>query len=176
MRSFDEFLEKFEPVVYSFFDANNQKVLYTLKKPESISDVLPINLTGIYFSAIVDVAENETGIICDLIGTDDGSFLPLCVVAAHGIDDIAVLRFPSGYLFGFCYLLSSDAVNSDGFVRRKREVHSVERHIESESAHVIALEVGNFKIVSFGDTVAQVDEVVGRWLVVHSVGRRSVLE
>lgn len=40
VRSFDEFLEKFEPVVYSFFDANNQKVLYTLKKPEGISDDL----------------------------------------------------------------------------------------------------------------------------------------
>lgn len=38
VRSFDEFLEKFEPVVYSFFDANNQKVLYTLKKPENVSD------------------------------------------------------------------------------------------------------------------------------------------
>lgn len=40
VRSFDEFLEKFEPVVYSFFDANNQKVLYTLKKPEGISEDL----------------------------------------------------------------------------------------------------------------------------------------
>ena len=40
VRSFDEFLEKFEPVVYSFFDANNQKVLYTLKKPEGVSDDL----------------------------------------------------------------------------------------------------------------------------------------
>lgn len=40
VRSFDEFLEKFEPVVYSFFDANEQKVLYTLKKPENISEDL----------------------------------------------------------------------------------------------------------------------------------------
>ena len=40
VRSFDEFLEKFEPVVYSYFDANNQKVLYTLKKPENIEDEL----------------------------------------------------------------------------------------------------------------------------------------
>lgn len=40
VRSFDEFLEKFEPVVYSFFDANEQKVLYTLKKPENISEEL----------------------------------------------------------------------------------------------------------------------------------------
>ena len=40
VRSFDEFLQKFEPVVYSFFDANNQKVLYTLKKPENVPDDL----------------------------------------------------------------------------------------------------------------------------------------
>lgn len=40
VRSFDEFLEKFTPVVYSFFDANNQKVLYTLKKPEGITEDL----------------------------------------------------------------------------------------------------------------------------------------
>lgn len=40
VRSFDEFLEKFDPVVYSYFDANNQKVIYTLKKPESIEDEL----------------------------------------------------------------------------------------------------------------------------------------
>lgn len=40
VRSFDEFLEKFEPVVYSYFDANNQKVVYTLKKPETIGDEL----------------------------------------------------------------------------------------------------------------------------------------
>lgn len=37
-RSFDEFLEKFAPVVYSFFDANSQTVKYTLKKPENIPD------------------------------------------------------------------------------------------------------------------------------------------
>lgn len=40
VRSFDEFLEKFAPVVYSYFDANNQKVIYTLKKPENIEDEL----------------------------------------------------------------------------------------------------------------------------------------
>lgn len=32
--SFDEFIEKFDPVIYSFYDAKNQKVMYTLKKPE----------------------------------------------------------------------------------------------------------------------------------------------
>ena len=40
VKSFDEFIEKFDPVVYSYFNANNQKVMYTLKKPESIPDDL----------------------------------------------------------------------------------------------------------------------------------------
>ena len=36
VKSFDEFLDKFAPTVYSFFNAANQKVIYTLKKPEAI--------------------------------------------------------------------------------------------------------------------------------------------
>ncbi|MEG0498042.1 MAG: hypothetical protein RR541_08615 [Carnobacterium sp.] len=38
MKNFDEFLEKFSPTVYSFYNAANQKVMYTLKKPEGIQD------------------------------------------------------------------------------------------------------------------------------------------
>lgn len=40
VKSFDEFLEKFDPVVYSFYNANNQRVMYTLKKPETIPEEL----------------------------------------------------------------------------------------------------------------------------------------
>lgn len=36
VRNFDEFLEKFSPTVYSFYNAANQKVVYSLKKPEGI--------------------------------------------------------------------------------------------------------------------------------------------
>ena len=38
VRSFDEFLEKFAPTVYSFYNAANQKVIYTLKRPENIPE------------------------------------------------------------------------------------------------------------------------------------------
>ncbi|MBC2580530.1 transcriptional regulator [Clostridium sp. DJ247] len=38
VKNFDEFLEKFSPSVYSFYNAANQKVVYALKKPENISD------------------------------------------------------------------------------------------------------------------------------------------
>ncbi|GHU63772.1 hypothetical protein FACS189418_7730 [Clostridia bacterium] len=44
VKNFDEFLDKFEPVVYSFFNAHNQQVVYTLKKPENLPEsyVTPI--------------------------------------------------------------------------------------------------------------------------------------
>jgi hypothetical protein len=38
VRNFDEFLDKFSPTVYSFYNAANQKVMYTLKKPDGIPD------------------------------------------------------------------------------------------------------------------------------------------
>ncbi len=47
VRDFDEFLAKFEPVVYSFFNANNQKIMYTLKKPETVPEEM---LTPIYLN------------------------------------------------------------------------------------------------------------------------------
>ncbi|HEX2953216.1 MAG TPA: transcriptional regulator, partial [Bacillota bacterium] len=36
VRNFDEFLERFSPTVYSFYNAANQKVVYTLKRPETL--------------------------------------------------------------------------------------------------------------------------------------------
>jgi hypothetical protein len=38
VRDFDEFLAKFDPGVYSFYNAATQKVVYTLKKPLNIPD------------------------------------------------------------------------------------------------------------------------------------------
>jgi len=49
--SFDELLEKFMPVVYSFYNANNQKVMYTLERPENIPDNM---LTEIYLNKHLD--------------------------------------------------------------------------------------------------------------------------
>ena len=38
VHNFEEFLEKFDPVVYSYYNAANQKVGYTLKKPDSVPE------------------------------------------------------------------------------------------------------------------------------------------
>lgn len=38
VHSFGDFLDRFAPVVYTFFNSANQRVMYTLKKPEHIPD------------------------------------------------------------------------------------------------------------------------------------------
>lgn len=38
VRNFDEFLEKFPAIVYSFYNATNQRVVYTLEKPEGVPE------------------------------------------------------------------------------------------------------------------------------------------
>lgn len=66
VKDFDEFLEKFEPVVYSFFDANSQKVLYTLKKPENIDEEyiseIPLNQQNDFLNmlfTLIDTKRNQ---------------------------------------------------------------------------------------------------------------------
>jgi len=49
--SFDEVLEKFVPVVYSCYNANNQKVMYTLERPENVPENM---LTEIYLNKHLD--------------------------------------------------------------------------------------------------------------------------
>lgn len=63
VRSFDEFLEKFSPVVYSYFDANNQKVIYTLKKPDTISEdmltEIHLNKQNDYLKMLMTLVETK---------------------------------------------------------------------------------------------------------------------
>lgn len=63
VNSFDEFLDKFAPVVYSFYNANNQKVMYTLKKPENIPDALvteiPINQSNDFLKMLFTLIDTK---------------------------------------------------------------------------------------------------------------------
>lgn len=63
VKSFDEFLEKFDPVVYSFYNANNQRVMYTLKKPETIPDELlteiHLNLHNDFLKMLLTLVETK---------------------------------------------------------------------------------------------------------------------
>jgi hypothetical protein len=64
VKSFDEFLEKFSPVVYSFYNANNQKVIYTLKKPENLPDSyiteIPITLENDFVKMLFTLIETKS--------------------------------------------------------------------------------------------------------------------
>lgn len=63
VRSFDELLEKFEPVVYCFFNANNQKVTYQLKKPENIPEELlteiPLNRQNEFMGMLMSMIDTK---------------------------------------------------------------------------------------------------------------------
>lgn len=63
VRDFDEFLDKFSPVVYSFFDAANQKVMYTLKKPEGFPSELiteiPINQSNDFLKMLFTLIDTK---------------------------------------------------------------------------------------------------------------------
>ncbi|WP_425448063.1 hypothetical protein [Dethiothermospora halolimnae] len=64
VNNFDEFLDKFSPVVYSFFNATNQKVMYTLKKPENMPEEhiveIPINLSNDFLKMLFTLIETKT--------------------------------------------------------------------------------------------------------------------
>ncbi len=61
VNSFEEFIEKFNPKVYSFFNANTQRVMYTLQKPESLPDncvsEIPLNLSNDFLKMLVSLIE-----------------------------------------------------------------------------------------------------------------------
>ncbi|MCI7790066.1 MAG: transcriptional regulator [Lachnospiraceae bacterium] len=63
VRSFDEFLDKFEPVVYSFFNATTQSVLYTLEKPENIPEEyvteIPLNRQNDFLNMLFTLIDTK---------------------------------------------------------------------------------------------------------------------
>lgn len=63
VRSFDEMLEKFTPTVYCYFDVNNQKVAYTLKKPENIPEgmltEIPLNRKNDFMEMLMSMIDTK---------------------------------------------------------------------------------------------------------------------
>lgn len=63
VNDFDEFLDKFSPVVYSYFSAGDQKVLYTLKKPEQIPEEyvteIPLNRQNDFLNMLFTLIETK---------------------------------------------------------------------------------------------------------------------
>lgn len=63
VKSFPEFLEKFQPKVYSYFNAANQKVAYLSEKPNGIPEdaitEIPINMENTFFKMLVTLLESK---------------------------------------------------------------------------------------------------------------------
>jgi len=63
VRSFDEALEKFEPMVYCYYNANNQKVMYSLEKPETIPEEMlteiPLNRKNEFLNMLMSMIDTK---------------------------------------------------------------------------------------------------------------------
>lgn len=63
VRSFDEVLEKFEPTVYCYYNANNQKVMYSLEKPETIPEEMlteiPLNRKNEFLNMLMSMIDTK---------------------------------------------------------------------------------------------------------------------
>jgi len=63
VKSFDEFLDKFDPKIYSFFNAANQKVIYSLKKPTTIPEnciqEIPLNKDNDFLKMLLTMIQTK---------------------------------------------------------------------------------------------------------------------
>ena len=63
VRSFDELLEKFAPTVYCYYNANNQKVIYQLEKPEHVPEEMlteiPLNRQNELMGMLMTMIETK---------------------------------------------------------------------------------------------------------------------
>lgn len=63
VRSFDEVLEKFNPTVYCYYNANNQKVVYQLEKPEQVPEAMlteiPLNRQNEFMGMLMSMIETK---------------------------------------------------------------------------------------------------------------------
>lgn len=63
VKSFPEFIEKFQPKVYSYFNAASQKIAYSLNKPQGISEEaiteIPITLDNTFFKMFSSLLESK---------------------------------------------------------------------------------------------------------------------
>lgn len=102
VRDFDEFLDKFEPVVYSYFSAGDQKVLYTLKKPEQIPEEyvteIPLNRQNDFLNMLFTLIETKRS--QGIINVDFKFENILDMISPKKImDDIKQVRKEINYLY-----------------------------------------------------------------------------
>lgn len=101
--SFDEFQRKFEPVVYSFYDANSQTVKYTLKKPESVPDnmltAVPVNTHNDFLKMLFTLIDSKKAL--GMLNSDFGFENLLEMISPQKVmEDIRQIRKEMRYNYG----------------------------------------------------------------------------
>lgn len=100
--SFEEFLLKFEPKIYSFMDVENKKISYTLEKdirlPDNLYNEIPINLENSFIKMLITLIENRKSIDLKNIDFKFEDILDM-LSPRRVIADIKQLRKDINYLY-----------------------------------------------------------------------------
>lgn len=103
VKDFDQFLDKFSPTVYSFFNAANQKVMYTLSKPTTIPDdciqEIPINLQNDFLKMLLTMIQTKRSQGIENVDFKFENILDM-ISPKKVMDDIKATRKEIHYLHG----------------------------------------------------------------------------
>ena len=103
VKSFDDFLRKFEPTIYSFFNASNQRVIYTLTKPTAIPDdciqEIPLNHSNDFLKMLLTMISTRRAQGIENVDFRFDKVLEL-ISPKRVMDDIKALRKEIHYLHG----------------------------------------------------------------------------
>ena len=102
VRSFDEFLQKFQPRIFSFFNAATQRIKYSLNKPNGIPDsaitVIPLTMENTFFKMLITLLDSKKASGYKNVDFNFRDVLNM-LSPKKVMDDIKVMRKEIAYLF-----------------------------------------------------------------------------
>ena len=102
VRSFDEFIDKFQLKIYSFFNAATQKIKYSLEKPNGIPDSavteIPLTMENTFFKMLITLIDTKRSAGSKNVEFNFKSILDM-LSPKKVMQDIKVLRKEISYLF-----------------------------------------------------------------------------
>ena len=103
VKSFDEFLDKFEPTIYSFFNASNQRVIYSLTKPTAIPEdsiqTIPLDHNNDFLKMLLTMIQTRRAQGVENVDFRFDKILDM-ISPKRVMDDIKALRKEIHYLHG----------------------------------------------------------------------------
>ena len=103
VKSFDEFLDMFEPTIYSFFNASNQKVIYSLTRPTAIPDdciqKIPLDQNNDFLKMLMTMIQTRRSQGLENVDFRFDKILDM-ISPKRVMDDIKALRKEIHYLHG----------------------------------------------------------------------------